>query len=318
MQRVKTCQILLALHNTIVHSLGWVRGVMTWSQPLAIEDRRKPAVSWPLASFSPDCGPDLRCLKNFVTRHKDINANIDWAPGFNHAVWNSAKQALHKARLWNHILTILLYYWTRHGPFRQAIRLTEMKEAANAYFQFSSPHQCPLFMWLLPQILQSWGKTEWLSQEGVEDRVFALVRDGRDWEVQGQTINMNRWMKLFTVSRAEDPHWHTRLLGGLVYCMEMDMLTGTRFNKLAVGEPADADGEDGRDRMRDTTKEQRHLTKSCKTLLVASVMILHEQSRQRRQRMICAVSLPAERWQSASNAFCRSVFGKSFPASLLM
>ena len=301
-------KILLAFHNAVINSLGYPRGILTWSQPLELADRARPATSWPLASLAPDNGPDIRAGKHYVTRAKHMNLNWDYTPGFNHGIWNAAKGALKSSKLWGHICTLLLMYWCRHGPFRQATRLSECRDAAKSYFDWANPRTCPLFQWILPLILKDWNKLDWLSHEDVSEHVFELLKESKDYEYQGEVINMNRWMKLFTIARREMPHWHERLLGAFLYCFEMDLLSGAKFVQCMIhGQELRAGEEQRGDRMRDGTSEQRTLTRACKNLLVTSCMIMHCKERQRRMQGICAISEPSEHWLSESNKTCRTV-----------
>ena len=48
------------------------------------------------------------------------------------------------------VLLMLLNFIMRHGPFSQSARLQQCREGFEEYIQLAEPHECPLFIDLLP------------------------------------------------------------------------------------------------------------------------------------------------------------------------
>ena len=107
-------------------------------------------------------------------------------------------------------------------------------------------------------------------------------------------------------SRADDSDWHSRLLGQMIYCIEMDLFAGAAFMKMVLPTAVGPGEEVGGAIMRDTTPEQKKLTKSCKHLFVTSTIILLDHIKQLRQRLICALTQPLEEWQGNASKELRS------------
>lgn len=309
-KRVKSFVFLKALNNAIRVSLPLV-GLRHFRQPKDKALRCAPAWTWPSMTLTSVSGSDILAGVNFLCRSLTMSLNLDWVPDFNHASWNGFRAAAKGAGLWRHALLLLMSQLMRHGPWQQASRLQQVREALDHYMRVAHPASCPLFAQFYPQILADKGIAELLGAPGLLEKVWEELKEAKPWHRQGTPVNLNRWFQVLAEARSDDGNWSSRCMAQTIACIECDLLHGARFDALLRELHAKAGGlitdDSGRSMMKDTTSEQRSLSSAVSNLLVVSTMTLSDPDNQRKTRLLFKLAEPLETWQKFSNKRLRCV-----------
>ena len=152
---------------------------------LAVDRVDRPAnpLSWPSVSISSECGCDIWCAMQFLTREASMNCSIDIHPDINHNAWNSAKGALKKVGCWSFILLMLASKNMRHGPWAQGMRLLQCDQALTDFLELENFEDGVLFKDMYPKILKDYGMEDRISEPGMEEWVWQQLADAHPWKV---------------------------------------------------------------------------------------------------------------------------------------
>lgn len=313
-KRSKALQTLRALNHQLKHGLDLP--LRHFRRPAEGSASAKRPLTWPTASWCCDSGPDIVAAFHFVSRHEPVALNIDFVLDLNHLCWNAAKRSLKAARLWGHQLLMLLSFLMRHGPFNQASRLQQCKQAFGEYLQVASPQTCPLFDDLLPRLLRDRHREKDMAQANIQDEIWSELAKNEAWDVAGTPVNLNRWFHLISEGRIDDRWWNERFLSQLYTCLELDLLAGKKFEAFLDAKHAQTQVQqhdfDTKPMMKDQTAEARQLKASCANLLVVSTMVRADPQNQNVERLVCGVLAPFEEWVKLGNKQLRDA-GASIP-----
>lgn len=308
--RVKAFLFLKQLHHQL-HIGCASTGLKRFCQPEKLEERDENPLNWPALTVAAGAGPDIWAGRHFLLR-SNLCCNLVYVQDANHLSWNAAKAAMKCANLWGLVLLLMCAQNMRFGPFGQGQRYRQCVEAFEFYTDMENPEEDPLFMHVLPMILEDWQQCDRMSERGIENEVWDTLRTAGPWARKGSPVNLSRWFSILKALRANDREWHTQVLAMTVASLELDYLKGTKFEKLlatsAGARRAEApNGEERREMMKEMSAEQRRLQSSCANMLVTSCLIMWDGENQLRARLIEGLSGPMERWQQSSNILLRDV-----------
>ena len=142
-RRVKSLQWLMNYHETHKHASGGALGLHTLVQP---EDhgKRKSSFLWPSASVCTDQGPPEICALHWARVCGRMN--LDSCYDLSHLGSNALQDGESRAGLSIFSRLMVLAYRCRHGPYDEATRWGQAKDAIRHMLETESAETCHSFV----------------------------------------------------------------------------------------------------------------------------------------------------------------------------
>jgi hypothetical protein len=176
-QRVKAFQWLCSLNQQL--SLATEGNVTLGSFKPTAADEAGSKHSWPYLSISADQGSDGVCAIGWLQRK--VYACVDSVWDLSHLCSNAWKAGIRRSGMMAHQQLMVCCWNARHGPWQQGVRWGQACEAVEAHLKLFSPSQSPLFLEHVPDILCDKGQLHRLTEDGIEDSLWADIEDMLPW-----------------------------------------------------------------------------------------------------------------------------------------
>ena len=136
-------------------------------------------------------------------------------PDPHHRMWNDVRLSLQDAQLWDTVMLLTCCFNSPFGPWNGGAWHEEAAEAFALFHQQAGPAD-PLFLHMLPRILQDLGQQDRILEEGIEKTIWDLLLESPVWRQRPPKVALARWFSWMDSAAWHLPVWHTKVLG-LVY-----------------------------------------------------------------------------------------------------
>jgi hypothetical protein len=275
-------------------------GLFYFQVPLDVE-KRKPAITWPRASLSPDMdSSNVSSASHWLYK---LNLNIDFAWDFSHGVRNDIFNAIKDVKKWDHIVMALVRLNVPNSPWHEDTRWKQAMLARDEIFKTQKHNTCELFQFFLPELLADGSTSKYSKCEDPAEACWNGLREENVLDNKGGKTVSNRFcgvirkMRLDLQSKAQRKWWYLHV------ALELDMVGSPKFAKLITR---------GVDLRRSTSAkveapEEDALRKACSNQLVVAIMDMMGADAYRIDKIIVTVPKFWECWFGTSNARLRSV-----------
>ena len=306
-QRTKAYQWLLAVDNILRQYTG--KGLANYLAPdgSTLDPGSKPdpedPYSWPWLGIALDRGSDSWAAKQFLKY--GLLANIEEFPDQSHDCWNDVRNALRETGLWNHVLVMVLALNLSHAPFEEGRWFNMIKDAFTEYHSVASHHD-PIFVMLLPKILNDWGELHRQAEPNIAQEVWDRLPDQWCWRRRGAKVGMCRFFGFMTASVPFREIYHTKLLGMIYLGLKQGWLQKQSIKNMVkkVVKVKDT-GADKKQTTKESKKQVGSLFGYGNAMQLVTAAML-EPDTYFYQLMIEVCSAPLVAWHQHQNVILRS------------
>ena len=295
--RKKSWQYLCCLHNQLVQVVP--AGLKHFCLAESLEDRGDP-LHWPRLSCGPDQGSDGTCAFQFAQRVLHLNCDLTW--DVSHGVHNDILNGIKHAGLYSHLLLSLLRLNCPLGPWSEDTRWKECQASLNELLSTESHSRCELFQAFLQEKLDRLSADERAQMKDPSKEVWQNLPSANPFVKKGTKVSLGRFVNCIRAMRAELPHFVDRKFIYLHTCLELDMMSGAKFRKLALqGHTIDKSTSSKKE-----THEESALRKSCQNQMVLTCMWMLDADAEQIDRLIVFIMEPWEQWHGFQNKTLRT------------
>lgn len=295
--RKSSWQWLCALHHQMSQFHG--SGLLHFCVPDELELRLAP-ICWPRLSLTPDQGSDGVSALCFALHRLGACIDVQFDPS--HGVWNDLLGGIKAARLFEHLLLSMLRLNVPVGPWAEDMRFKQGAQGLQELLTYESHDKCPLYQHFLGDMLSELAAADLAGEEDASALLWERLRSNNPFSVKGTKVCLGRFMDFLRKSKSELEHWHQRKFLYLHTCLELDMLHGASFVRLAIGDHKLAKTTDSRRE----SAEEAALRKACCNQMVLAAMFMLDPDSLMIEKLLVVATEAWEQWHSAQNRALRS------------
>ena len=257
----------------------------------------------PLLVLSMDQGSPQYAGYWYLAYQAGVNVVSNFDP-FAHRPWNDVKGALKEAQLMRVLLSTMVLYNYRCGPWQSSGWFRELQEAVKDAQATLTP-QDPLVLRLWPGICKdkSWSEI-WEVDGKARADYLQTIHDTRDIRTKGEQVTLSRWFSWQHEEYRSRSDWFTKALvltyynivcGNVTHCSELQLSRGimaalTTSACSSSKAPQSTDNPDGKEAEAQKATRQ----KFSKTMHVACAIAWDPETRSL-SRIIGAITNPIAR-----------------------
>lgn len=289
-------QWLCALHHQI--SQFHPSGLLHFCVPPAPET--PSPILWPRLSISPDQGSDGTAALCFMVWSLGCNVDVAFDPS--HACWNDLLVGIKSANLYRHLLLSLIRLNVPTGPWSEDMRYKQCLQGLQELLSTETPQSCPLFQAFLPDMLAEEAGKDLQTDSDPAGAMWRRLSESNPFSTKGTKVVLGRFMDVLRKSRDELRHFHQRRFIYLYVALEGDMLHGSNFTRLALGDPAPVKTTDSRRE----SAEEAALRRACANQLVLATMFMLDPDTEMIEWLFVVTTEHWEAWHGRQNTRLRS------------
>lgn len=280
------------------HQLNWSTGSglgqFRYDKP--VHERGDPS-EWRRLAISPDreaigvCG--INCLKNHL--RCNVWACWDWS----HDAHNDFELGLDVAKLNFFVKTFVLVANIPCADWNTGHKWQQVKSVMTNYFEEKDPHSLPLFMSMVPRIMDSLADSGEVvaSSDAVMD-IWHRVQEACPWKKKDAKLKTSRFLGPLQRVKKELAHAPLYELAYTATCLQLDMLHGAGFMKVHIkGLSSKVETASSSTSTAATAAgEERALRSSCGNALTLGCMFWSDSTNVRKLAIITSVGENLLRW----------------------
>lgn len=259
---------------------------------------------WPLLGVSPDRHSVGVCAINYLQRK--LRANIDEVYDMSHGAWDDEKLAIKDSGLMSWLMLMLVTVNVFDGPWKNNGRWNESCGAMKALWQTRDPRNVPLFVSMLPRILEEIDEAGHSIPHGVDPIDFAWNKIMEDGPLarKGYRCNLNRFYGFIEVGITDTPVFWQRYFVYLYTSLESDYLRGVRITPQLRSRPAEM--STGSTSNVITAAEEKALRDSCGNAYGIATLMHSDPVNKKIYRILISTGRHNKKWQGLMNQALRS------------
>lgn len=308
--RLSTKWWLVSLDNQVQTSTRFAGlDAFNWT-PLWPKDWRL----WPCLGLSMDLGSDG--VSAFHAMCYKWRVNVFLLADESHSIKKSFNEMLRMTGLWELFLLMLVTFNLEFGPRQEESRRTEIRHALQSCYAGRRPSQCPLYLELVPRMveeLEGCGQASFPRQEPVEDELWSFLGERNRHGAMGRRVCMARYGAPLDAAAKHRGFWSVNLWERLYVALEHDHMKGRRCAETFSVRKKDADEapSSSTTSKRAMAIDEKAIRSAAANALVVSVLTLQQRHHQRCIDIACAAAAPLTAFHTAQNREQRSAQGCS-------
>lgn len=240
--RVAAKHWALNVDNSLRHTLG-LEGLVAFRVP---DEADRKGTSWEgwrgwrHLLVSADQGSDGVCAMNYLL-DKQVHMSViaDWS----HGAQNDLKECLRSASLYPYMLLMMVVFNVEHGPWREDLRFSQVREAWQEASGHYTSKTCELFRAYADRIIQELRDADVVDFYGRDDPEDSLWEYMKNSDLgKGYMTCLNRYFAVIEKGAEMCGVWHLRRCQYELVALESGQLHTSKLQPLLLRDP-EAPGE---------------------------------------------------------------------------
>lgn len=186
-----------------------------------------------------------------------VTVEVTWDPA--HRAWNDIKRPASDTGNYAWLLSLLLLWNIPHGPWSEAARSSQCREAIVEMCGKEWSEVAPLFGARVFEMLREGNMCGLLADESIVQDMWQRFRSSNPFVNKHTKVSLNRFMSLVKTGRAEKPLWAMRKVVYEYVCLELDLLGGKGVEQVILQQRSAQDDQSNEEGGASSTTAQTKL-----------------------------------------------------------